>query len=149
ISASAVSNLVKPMIAADKARGLTTRLIDISDSTTLNDAGGKPVTSSGNVRQTKAAIDAIYRHLTPDYLLILGAPDVVCHQALDNTTIDDGDADVPSDLPYACDHAYSRDVRDFLSPTRVVGRLPDLPGASNATFLKALLKVAANYKSRA
>jgi hypothetical protein len=38
------------------------------------------------------------------------------------------DPDVPSDLPYACEAAFSRRPQDFLGPTRVVGRLPDLTG---------------------
>jgi hypothetical protein len=147
ITAAQVKKLVKPLISADKARGLTTRLVDLSDASALKSLGGKPVTNPANERQTKSAIDAAYRRLTPNYLVILGAPDVVCHQSLVNPTGDD-DAGVPSDLPYACDRGHSRSISDFLAPTRVVGRLPDLLGTSDLTFLQELIKVAANYRSR-
>jgi Aspartyl/Asparaginyl beta-hydroxylase len=43
--------------------------------------------------QNKEAIDAIFNHREPDYLMILGAPDVVPHQRLINTLKDDDDDD--------------------------------------------------------
>jgi hypothetical protein len=86
--------------------------------------------------------------LHPDYLMILGATDVVPHQDLRNPVNlagDDPDVTVYGDLPYACDTPYSRDVVKFIGPTRVVSRLPDMTGASEPSHLLALLATAAGW----
>ena len=89
-------------------------------------------------RGTKNAIDFIFKFFEPQYLMILGSPDVVQLQDLKNPAYTpnqlDGDRDEYcfSDLPYACDVSYSQDTANFVGPTRVVGRLPDLTGASRA-----------------
>ena len=65
--------------------------------------------------------------------MILGAPDVVPHQDLANPAFappDDPDQFAYGDVPYACDAPYSTRPEDFVGPTRVVGRLPDLTGGS-------------------
>jgi len=59
----------------------------------------------------------------------------------------DGDTDVPSDLPYACNVPFSRDIQDFLGPTRVVGRLPDVDGDEDPAYLVGLLRTARGWKS--
>ena len=85
---------------------------------------GAAVTSAKSERQCKDAVDAIYAALRPDYIVILDAPDVVPHLALDNPTPGDKDANVPSDLPYACDAPFtSRDAAKYSAVTRVVGRI--------------------------
>ena len=67
--------------------------------------------------------------------MILGAVDIALpHQDLTNPVFDpddDPDRQAFGDLPYACEHAYSRRPQDFLGVTRVVGRLPDLTGGSD------------------
>ena len=73
---------------------------------------------------------------------------MVAQQALRNPTPDDGDPEVPTDLPYACEAPYSRKAKDFRAPTRVVGRLPDATGASNPRALKAVIATAAKWKLR-
>ncbi len=142
-----VFKAIDRLIEADKKRGLNTELIDLSNPAAMNELGGNPITSVGSGPQAKQAIDAAYHRLTPDYLLILGASDVVCHQSLKNP-MPDSDPDVPSDLPYACDTPYSRDITNFLAPTRVVGRLPDLVGATDPTYLIEVLEIAAKYERR-
>lgn len=127
------------LTTADKARGVTTLVVALDDAKAMKKYKGKPVTKATDVRQNKAAIDAVYKALDPAYLCILGATDVVPHQSLSNPISSDGDATVPSDLPYACARAYSRRIEDFLQPTRVVGRLPDLTGGGNASYLAGLL----------
>ena len=84
----------------------------------------------------------------PAYLMLLGSKDVIPHASLKNPMEGDGDADVPSDLPYACDKPYSADVQDFIAPTRVVGRLPDVTGGADSTYLANLLKTAATHTRR-
>ncbi len=60
----------------------------------------------------------------------------------------DSDRRIDSDLPYACDARYSTTINDFLGPTRVVGRLPDVMGAGNTEHLVRLLDTARTWKSR-
>jgi hypothetical protein len=102
-------------------------------------------------RAAKEAIDGVFRALQPDYLMILGAPDVIPHQDLKNPAYeagDDDDAQAWGDLPYACDTPYSRDIAQFVGPTRVVGRLPDLTGATSPSHLIALIRIASRWKCR-
>ena len=77
--------------------------------------------------------------------MILGAPDVVPHQDLENPAYKPGDDDdrmhgatflMPAIPP------YGRDPAKFVGPTRVVGRLPDLSGEGALLFI-GLLKTAA------
>jgi hypothetical protein len=138
---------VKGLIAADKARGLTTQIVDISDAAQMKRYKGKAVASQKNERQAKDAIDAIYKATTPDYLVILDGPDVVPHVTLDNPVPKDGDKSVPSDLPYASDAPYSRDPKKFAADTRVVGRIARLTGAKDPDFLVKQIDAAAKYKS--
>ena len=94
---------LKQMITADKSRGLVTTLIEM-DSKTSMAPYGEPVKSSTDSRAAKKAIDAIYAKQKPDYIVILGAGDVVPLVQLKNPVYSpepDGDPDetVPSDLP--------------------------------------------------
>ncbi|HVY06991.1 MAG TPA: C25 family cysteine peptidase [Burkholderiales bacterium] len=138
------------MIRADAKRGLSTRVVAI-DSRADMSRYGKPVASAENARAAKSAIDAIHDREQPDYIMILGASDVVPLVPLKNPVWepggDDDDRLVPSDLPYACDAGYSLDANRFVGPTRVVGRLPDLVGARDPKYLLKLLRVATGYKT--
>ncbi len=146
-----IETAVAALIKADEKRGIQTKLMHLDDSEALEEVGGTPVTTISSVLQNKRAIDAIYRHYEPDYLMILGAPDVVPHQQLDNRAYDpsnDDDVSADGDLPYACEAGYSKDPARFVGPTRVVGRLPDLVGADQPGYLIKLLGIAANYQQR-
>jgi hypothetical protein len=113
--------------------------------------GGKAVLNASDSRENKEAIDAVFKYFNPPYLMILGAPDVVPHQDLHNPAYspgDDDDVQAWGDLPYACDSPYSQDPSLFVGATRVVGRLPDLVGAREPSYLISLLQTAADYKSR-
>jgi hypothetical protein len=146
-----VSNAVQRVIAADRTRGLTTRLVALDDGPVLRRMGGAPVPDPSDAGATKRAIDAVWRSARPDYLLILGAPDIVTHQNLLNPVYAPGDDDdryAPSDLPYACDEPYSQKIADFRGPTRVVGRLPDLNGSGDAAYFARVLRVAATFRER-
>jgi hypothetical protein len=138
------------LVAADKNRGVNARVVYLDDAATMKKLGAKPLDSATDCRAAKAAIDGVFKALKPDYLMILGAPDVVPHQDLANPAFGAGDDDRTAwgDLPYACDAGYDRDPAKFVGPTRVVGRLPDLMGATEPSHLIALLKTAANWKSR-
>ncbi len=143
-----VRDAIGRLIAADKKRGLTTLLVAIDSAAAMRSVRGAAVTEVSDQIQVKAAIDAVWAAYTPDYLMILGAPDVVPMQLLRNPTRGDGDANVPSDLPYACAAAYSGDASAFLGPTRVVGRLPDLLGSADPAYLVSLLGTAARHRMR-
>lgn len=145
---SAVLAAVAALVAADKKRGLATRLIDISSAAAMKKHKGAAVTTPGDDSQCKDAIDAIYAALKPDYLVLLDAPDVVPHFKLKNPVPKDKDGDLASDLPYASDApSTSRDTAKHAAVTRVVGRLPGLTGARQPDHLVALLEAAARFKN--
>lgn len=136
---------------ADKKRGIKTRVVYLDDAKAIKKLGGKPVMNAADPRENKQAIDGIFTSINPDYLVILGAPDVVPHQDLANPVYQqDGDDDPTAwgDVPYACDAPYSRDPARFVGPTRVVGRVPDLMSAVEPSYLVALLKAAASAQRR-
>jgi hypothetical protein len=152
---SEVVEALKRLVAADAARGLRSKVVFLDDAAALRAAKGKPAIDPADERAAKSAIDALYRRHQPDYLLLVGAWDVVPHIALRNPMNadadpdnDDDDEDVPSDLPYACEAAFARQPQRFLGPTRVVGRLPDLPFASAPDALLRLIETAIAHTSR-
>lgn len=143
----AVLDAVKALAAADKARGLTTQLVDISDAAAMKKFKGAAVRSALNERQCKDAVDAIYAAAKPDYLVLLDGPDVVPHLILDNPAGNDGDQKVPSDLPYASDAPFTkRDAAAFAAVTRVVGRIPGVTEAKDPGLLIKQIKAAAAFK---
>ena len=101
------------MVAADGERAITTRVVAI-DSARDMARFSKPTGTPATTREAKAAIDTIYAREQPDYIMILGAPDVIPLQSLSNPLYepggDDDDRSVPSDLPYAC-NARMRVIR--------------------------------------
>jgi hypothetical protein len=148
---TAIRAAIRSLIAADKNRGLTTKLVDLASAKGMKKVGGKAVTVPTDAKQNKAAVDAVYAAMQPAYVLLLGAIDVIPHQDLKNPAYSPGDDDdkfAYGDLPYACNQPYSQSISDFLGPTRVVGRLPDVTGGRDAAYLVGLLKTAANFQSR-
>jgi Peptidase family C25 len=145
----AVLGAVSELIAADKARGLATQLVDISDAAKMKKYKGSAVSGPKNERECKDAVDAIYAAAKPNYLVLLDGPDVVPHLTLNNPTPKDKDKNVPSDLPYASDASFtSRDAAKYAAVTRVVGRIPGVSGATNPDYLVKLIKAAAGFRSR-
>jgi hypothetical protein len=146
-----ITEAVKALIAADATRGIKSRLVFLDDAKVMKGLKAPAVTKASDPRQNKAAIDAIFRATDPEYLMILGSRDVIPHQNLTNPMFDpphDDDDYAWGDLPYACDAPYSRDIATFKGPTRVVGRLPDLTGANDPSYLITLVRNAEKYKSR-
>ena len=139
------------LVAADEERGFKTRLVYLDDVAAMKKLGAAALASNKDIRGAKKAIDGVYKALKPDYLMIVGASDVVPHQDMKNPAFKAGDDDdefAYGDLPYACDEPYGRDPAKFVGPTRVVARLPDLTGAKEPSHLIALLKTAAQWKGR-
>lgn len=147
-----IDRALSRLIVADRLRGIDDAVVAIDDPAEMRRWGAKAVASRGSGRDAKRAIDAVWHKLeAPEYLLILGGPDIVPHVILDNPVPhgpdEDDDRNIDSDLPYACDVSYSRDVHRFIAPSRVVGRLPDQPGANDPGFLISLLDFAAAWRS--
>jgi hypothetical protein len=139
------------LIASDKKRGITTTIVHLDDAATMKKFGAPPVSRVNDYRANKVAIDAVFKKLKPDYIMILGSTDVVPHQDLANPVFKAGEDDDPvawGDLPYACDTPYARDPAKFVGPTRVVGRLPDLTAATEPSHLLSLLKTCTDYTCR-
>jgi hypothetical protein len=140
------------LVAADGKRGLETKVVAVDSAADMEAVGSRQVADKDDQKQVKTAVDAVNQAYRPDYLMILGAPDIFPHQDLRNPAYDpqgDDDRVVPSDLPYACEAPYSKDPRKFVGPTRVVGRLPDLLGTADPAYLVFLLGTAARHKIRA
>ena len=137
------------LIAADLAAGLVTRLVDISNPAQMRRYRATAVRASHDEKQNKDAVDSVYLALRPHYIVLLDGPDVIPHILLSNPTPEDGDANVPSDLPYASDHRLTgRHVAAYSVVTRVVGRMPGIVGAEDPKFLISQLRNAANFRSR-
>ena len=144
-----IRKAIRGLIAADKKRGLATRLVALDKPSDMKPLKAPIVVDAADPEENKRAIDGVYKSLQPDYLLILGALDVVPHQDLLNPVYDgddDPDRFAFSDLPYACEAGYSRKPQDFIGPTRVVGRLPDVTGGTDAKFLVRLLNAAGKWR---
>lgn len=151
-----IESALNDLITADGKRGMSTVVIDLGSKTEMARYGISPVSPS-DAKANKQAADKVYAESTPAYLMLLGSTDVIPHQPLKNPLYfldpdtdesDDPDPTVDSDLPYACDAGYSTDIRKFVTPARVVGRLPDLTGGNDPAYLVGLLKTAAGYVSR-
>lgn len=129
---------VRTLIAADRARGIATKVVLIDGATAA---------------AVKQRVDAAFATATPpDYVMLLGAPDVLAQARLPNPLWtgdpnDDPDQFVDSDLPYACDAPLGPATGAYRGPSRVVGRLPDLMGATKPEYLVGLIKRAARWKS--
>ncbi len=141
---SKISAALNTLIGADQRRGITTQIVFMDNAKQMGKLGAPVVTNIADDQQNKDAVDGVYTALTPDYLMILGGPDVVPHQTLTNPVSGDPDANVPSDLPYACAAAYSTTITDFLAPTRVVGRLAGITGSNDTAQLVAAINTSAS-----
>src|SRR6187200_1377409 len=73
--------------ASDKKRGIKSRVVYLDNKAAMKTLGGKAVMNAADPRENKAAIDAVFKSIKPDYLMILGASDVVPHQDLNNPAI--------------------------------------------------------------
>ena len=146
-----IGKAIGKLVDSDERRGIKSGIVYLDDRPDMEKVSGNAVKSASDPHENKEAIDSIFKFYNPHYLMILGAPDVVPHQDLNNPAyLLDGDGDDDDrafgDLPYACDAPYSQDPARFVGPTRVVGRLPDLFGAKEPSYLVSLLKTAAELQ---
>jgi hypothetical protein len=141
-----IEQAVDTLVTNDAGRGIETRAIYLDRSSDMKPLKAPRVTKSGDRKQVKRAIDGVFEALDPAYLVILDAPDVVPHQSLQNPMRDE-DPNVPSDLPYASAVPFSTRPEDFISPSRVVSRLPGIRGEGDPAYLLSLLKSASGWES--
>ncbi|MEI3797601.1 hypothetical protein MRBLMN1_002043 [Chitinophaga ginsengisegetis] len=132
---------INALQAFDNNRHLDAHIIFLDDAAQMQACQSTAVTQATDDAQNKKAIDELYRFFSPGYILLLGSQDIIPFQRLKNLLPGDNDPDtfIPSDLPYACDTPYDTDPGKFISPTRVVGRLPDIPGVADASYLHTLI----------
>ncbi|MBX3206018.1 MAG: hypothetical protein KF764_13180 [Labilithrix sp.] len=144
---------LQALVQADDKRGITTSVVALDSATAMSPYKAPIVSAVDDEKATKRGIDAIATKHPGAAIVIVGAGDVVCTQSLENPLFtgdleDDPDETVPSDLPYASTAKYSTRILDFIRPTRVVSRVPDLVAASTTKHLLANLATAASWKSR-
>lgn len=138
---------------SDAALGLESVLAYLDDAS----LGRARARRADDAKACKRALDRLLSKAgTVDYLLLLGAPDVIPHQPLANPLPvglrehDDPDPIVWSDLPYASERPASTRIQDFLGPTRAVGRLPDeVSGRDPAVLVARIDQAAAARPARA
>jgi Peptidase family C25 len=130
---TAIKKTLAALIKSDKKIGFQTTVIYLDEPASAKKAGIKPL-KAVTPQAVKESIDLLYHKHIPAYILLLGAQDVIPFVEISNPA-DDEDAVVPSDLPYACEKPYSKNINDFTGPTRVVGRLPDVPGSNDHLYL--------------
>jgi hypothetical protein len=136
---------IKKLIVADKKRLLNAQLVFLDDKVEMKKFKSRFVKAANDEQENKDAIDDLYKFFLPDYIMILGGIDIVPHQIFRAFADDEA---VPSDLPYACSQPYSKTAKDFLSPVRVVGRLPDITGKNELDYFLRLISTSAEAISR-
>jgi Peptidase family C25 len=137
---------VKKLITADKKRSVNSLLVYVDDAATAKKVKGKPVVDASDPEQIKNIIDRLFWYYTPDYMMLLGASDVIPHCKFKIEIPDDDDPSVPSDVPYACEAPFSRRAGDFIAPSRVLGRLPDINGVAASNYLVHLINNSIRWK---
>jgi len=145
---AALQNAIDQLIAADATRNIATQCVWVDDAAAMKKFGATPPVNTKDQRGYKTAIDAVANALSPDYMLILDGPDIVPHIVLDNPAQDD-DATIDSDLPYASPAGFSRQVARYLKVTRVVGRVPNVPAATDPANIIGFLDNAASAQPQA
>ncbi|WP_448547232.1 hypothetical protein [Thalassotalea fusca] len=139
-----IEKSLNALIKADNQRGIDSQVIYLDDSAKMQGFKAPVVTNSQDEKQNKDAITALVAALKPASVTILGGPEVVPFQRLENPMTTDGDDAVPSDLPYACSEPFSEKITDFLKPVVAITRLPDVIKATKATALLNALDTAIN-----
>lgn len=149
---AAIEQAVSKWQAKDGVRGFRNVFLGVDDGAALKPFGVAPVQGAVTAAKVKGVVDRLCAKLAPEYLVLLGAGDVVPQFEVANPTLhDDGDTDprVPTDNPYACSRPFVAAQRSsYLIPDRVVGRIPDLPGATDPALLLEGLATAAGWKSK-
>ena len=146
-----IRSALRDLRTRDAARGILTSVVDASSRSGLRPFGQAPVPDPADWARFLEVSDAVCTATAPGYVLLLGGPDVVPLVPLVNPMpASDPDGDVPSDLPYACSRqGADTAITAYVGPSRVVGRLPDVPGAEGvgaAAELARLIRAAGRWE---
>ena len=151
-SLTKIDRAVADWVRADLARGIKTFHVAIDDAAGMRRLGMRAVAGRLTPQKVKGALDALVARLAPDYIVLFGAHDVVPMFAVPNPSAaetDDDDEEVPTDNPYACSKKFVVGRRSsYLVPDRVIGRIPDLPGSDDPSWLIDYLGHAAESAPR-
>ncbi len=132
-------------LAVSEHVNLNAILVYVDDAPSLAAYGLQPVEPT-NPWQIKVLIEQLntqikLRRQEIRYLLIVGGDTIIPFHRLPNP-INDQDADVPSDNPYA-----SQDTNYFI-PERAVGRLPDGQGEAVTILLKLIQEIVTAHRRK-
>jgi len=146
-----IERAVKDWVRADAAHGVKTIHVAVDDAAAMRALGVRAVWGRVTANKIKRAVDALWKRLKPDYLVLFGGDDIVPHFVVPNPSYDprgDDDRDVPTDNPYATATAFRRSrLSSYLVPDRVVGRIPDMAGDGDPAWLLDYLAVASAWAS--
>ena len=127
-----IKQALRALAQKDKTQGIVTHVVHLDDESEMSKYGVSAVTGAVSANKCKKAIDALFVALSPDYLVLLGAGDVIPFFEVPNPSrkeTGDDDEEVLTDNPYASSRNFVKNKRSsYLIPDRVVGRIPDLPG---------------------
>ena len=146
-----VDRAVKAWIAQDRKRGIKTIHVAVDDAAAMKELGVPVIKGTASASKIKDAIDALWERLTPDYLVLFGGDEIVPHFVVANPSYDesgDDDKEVPTDNPYASSRRWNASKRSsYLIPDRVVGRIPDMIGDGDTSWLVDYLATATHWTS--
>jgi hypothetical protein len=144
---------ISRLAEADDTRSIYTRFVCLDEAADTAAHGVSALKGQVTPRKCKRTIDNLCKVLSPDYLVLLGAGDVIPYFEVPNPSYQpvkgDDDETVPTDNPYSSSRPFSVKKREsYLIPDRVVGRIPDLPGENHdLSWLLDYLKVAQSWKT--
>jgi hypothetical protein len=131
-----------------------TTLVYLDDAMTMvkYGRGAIPLTNGQAAeKDCKDWIDNVFSREEPHYLVLFGCQDIVPFQRFPNPMFNqhfDTDREVPSDLPYASNSPYSQNIADFINPSRVVGRIPDLLSTNDVNHVRQQVDFILGYVPR-
>jgi hypothetical protein len=143
-----VRKAIEAWTAADKARGFQTIHVELDDPVAMRSLGVSALTGRATPGKVKRKLDALVARHSPDYVVLIGSADVIPMFVVPNPSAHgDDEPTVSTDNPYACSKRfYVGRLSSYLVPDRVLGRIPDLPGSSDPSWLTKYLTAVAAYK---
>jgi hypothetical protein len=146
-----INDAIVKWIEADASRGIRNIHVAVDDTSEMKPFKVAPLTGKITPEKVKRVVDALCAKLSPDYVVLIGAGDVVPFFSVANPSKfagGDSDASVATDNPYASSQAFVKKKRKtYLIPDRAVGRIPDLPRSTDPAWLLEYLAVATSWKA--